>query len=41
MTIAMHMIKKKTRKKRGHRQELSRFMVDSINVGGSAIATAE
>jgi len=33
--------KKKTRKKRGHRQELSRFMVNSINVGGSAIATAE
>ena len=33
--------KKKTRKKRGHRQELTRFMVDSINVGGSAVATAE
>lgn len=33
--------KKKTRKKRGHRQELTRFMVKSINVGGSAIATAE
>lgn len=33
--------KKKTRKKRGHRQELTRFMVDSINVGGTAIAQAE
>jgi large subunit ribosomal protein L21 len=33
--------KKKTRKKRGHRQELTRFMVDSINVGGSAIAASE
>ena len=34
--------KKKTRKKRGHRQELSRFMVNSINLAGSAIAnTAE
>ena len=33
--------KKKTRKKRGHRQEITRFMVDSINVGGAAIATAE
>lgn len=33
--------KKKTRKKRGHRQELTRFMVNSINVGGSAISGAE
>ena len=34
--------KKKTRKKRGHRQELSRFMVNSINLAGSALAdTAE
>ena len=33
--------KKKTRKKRGHRQELTRFMVNSINVGGSAITTQE
>ena len=33
--------KKKTRKKRGHRQELTRFMVNSINMGGSAIAAAE
>ena len=33
--------KKKTRKKRGHRQELTRFMVNSINVGGSAVAATE
>lgn len=26
--------KKKTRKKQGHRQELTRLMIDSINVGG-------
>ncbi|MEL6471470.1 MAG: 50S ribosomal protein L21 [Cyanobacteria bacterium J06623_4] len=35
--------KKKTRKKRGHRQELTRVMIDSITVGGKTIggATAE
>ena len=33
--------KKKTRKKRGHRQELTRLMIDSINMNGSAIAQAE
>ncbi|MCW6036253.1 50S ribosomal protein L21 [Spirulina subsalsa FACHB-351] len=33
--------KKKTRKKRGHRQELTRFMVNSINLNGSAIAVAD
>ena len=33
--------KKKTRKKRGHRQEITRLMIDSINMNGSAIATAE
>ncbi|MBD1823905.1 50S ribosomal protein L21 [Cyanobacteria bacterium FACHB-DQ100] len=33
--------KKKTRKKRGHRQELTRIMIDSISLGGSAIATKE
>lgn len=33
--------KKKTRKKRGHRQELTRLMIDSISVGGSVIAAAE
>ena len=32
--------KKKTRKKRGHRQELTRLMIDSINVGGKTL-TAE
>lgn len=32
--------KKKTRKKRGHRQEITRFMVNSINLNGSAIAAA-
>ena len=29
--------KKKTRKKRGHRQELTRLMIDSITVGGKII----
>ncbi|MGB7416877.1 MAG: 50S ribosomal protein L21 [Thermosynechococcaceae cyanobacterium] len=29
--------KKKTRKKRGHRQELTRFMVDSIQVNGKTV----
>lgn len=33
--------KKKTRKKRGHRQELTRIMIDSISVGGSTIATKD
>jgi large subunit ribosomal protein L21 len=28
--------KKKTRKKQGHRQELTRVMINSINVGGAA-----
>ncbi|NEQ54666.1 MAG: 50S ribosomal protein L21 [Leptolyngbya sp. SIO3F4] len=32
--------KKKTRKKRGHRQELTRLMIDSIKIGGKTI-TAE
>ncbi len=27
--------KKKTRKKQGHRQELSRIMIDAISIGGS------
>ncbi len=31
--------KKKTRKKRGHRQEITRLMVNSINMNGSIIAT--
>jgi large subunit ribosomal protein L21 len=33
--------KKKTRKKRGHRQEITRFMIDSINYNGKTLtATA-
>ncbi len=32
--------KKHTRKKRGHRQELTRLMVDAINVGGQVIGAA-
>ncbi|MGB3294711.1 MAG: 50S ribosomal protein L21 [Phormidesmis sp.] len=30
--------KKKTRKKRGHRQELTRVMIDSITVGGKTLS---
>jgi ribosomal protein L21 len=30
--------KKKTRRKNGHRQELTRVLVQSISVGGKAIA---
>lgn len=33
--------KKKTRKKRGHRQNLMRLTIDSITVNGTAIASAE
>lgn len=29
--------KKKTRKKRGHRQEITRILINSINIGGSEI----
>ena len=32
--------KKKTRKKRGHRQELTRLLVKTISVNGTAIAEA-
>ncbi len=32
--------KKKTRKKQGHRQELTRLMIDSISLNGKAVATA-
>jgi len=32
--------KKKTRKKRGHRQEITRLMIDSIDLNGKAIAEA-
>jgi large subunit ribosomal protein L21 len=31
--------KKKTRKKRGHRQEITRLMIDSISLDGSVLAT--
>ncbi len=30
--------KKKTRKKRGHRQEITRLMINSISLNGSALA---
>ncbi|BAZ46030.1 50S ribosomal protein L21 [Chondrocystis sp. NIES-4102] len=33
--------KKKTRKKRGHRQELTRLMINSITVNGAVIEAAE
>lgn len=32
--------KKKTRKKQGHRQELTRLMINAISVGGKALETA-
>lgn len=32
--------KKKTRKKRGHRQEVTRLLIDSISVNGKTIAEA-
>jgi large subunit ribosomal protein L21 len=33
--------KKKTRKKRGHRQEITRLMINSISLNGSVIASHE
>lgn len=33
--------KKKTRKKRGHRQEITRLLINSISVNGSALSHAE
>jgi len=33
--------KKKTRKKQGHRQELTRLMIDSINIGGKPLSAQE
>ncbi len=33
--------KKKTRKKRGHRQEQTRFLINSITVNGTTIGTTE
>jgi large subunit ribosomal protein L21 len=32
--------KKKTRKKRGHRQEITRLMIDSISMNGSVLASS-
>jgi large subunit ribosomal protein L21 len=32
--------KKKTRKKRGHRQEQTRFLVESITIGGKTITAS-
>ncbi|MCU0566878.1 MAG: 50S ribosomal protein L21 [Oculatellaceae cyanobacterium Prado106] len=32
--------KKKTRKKQGHRQELTRLMVDAIQIGGKSVGSA-
>lgn len=32
--------KKKTRKKQGHRQELTRLMIDSISLNGTALSSA-
>ncbi|NET28929.1 MAG: 50S ribosomal protein L21 [Okeania sp. SIO1I7] len=33
--------KKKTRKKRGHRQELTRLMIDSISINGKVLTAVE
>lgn len=33
--------KKKTRKKQGHRQEITRLMIDSISLNGSVVAKRE
>jgi len=33
--------KKKTRKKRGHRQEITRLMIDSISMNGAVLAAKE
>jgi len=33
--------KKKTRKKQGHRQELTRLLIQSITLNGTALATAD
>ncbi|QYX30703.1 50S ribosomal protein L21 [Sphaerospermopsis torques-reginae] len=33
--------KKKTRKKRGHRQEITRLLINSINLNGEVLAHAE
>lgn len=33
--------KKKTRKKRGHRQEITRLMIDSISLNGTVLSAGE
>jgi large subunit ribosomal protein L21 len=33
--------KKKTRKKQGHRQEITRLMIESISLNGSVVAKRE
>ncbi|HBE35521.1 MAG TPA: 50S ribosomal protein L21, partial [Cyanobacteria bacterium UBA11368] len=33
--------KKKTRKKRGHRQEITRLMIDSISMNGAVLAAKD
>lgn len=33
--------KKKTRKKRGHRQELTRFLIETIQLNGTVLSKAE
>lgn len=33
--------KKKTRKKRGHRQEITRLMINSINLNGAALSSEQ
>ncbi|CCH67103.1 LSU ribosomal protein L21p [Richelia intracellularis HH01] len=33
--------KKKTRKKRGHRQEITRLMIDSISLNGSILTASQ
>ncbi|TAF04802.1 MAG: 50S ribosomal protein L21, partial [Nostocales cyanobacterium] len=33
--------KKKTRKKRGHRQEITRLLINSINLNGEVLAHQE
>ncbi|MBF2063351.1 MAG: 50S ribosomal protein L21 [Calothrix sp. C42_A2020_038] len=33
--------KKKTRKKRGHRQEVTRLMIDAISINGSVLTAAQ
>ena len=39
--LARALAKKKTRKKQGHRQDLTRIMVESISLNGKVIAKGE